>query len=233
MNRTLVYDALYYELYKKLYDAYGPQGWWPLSSRGGYHPDIYYHTLTQEEIFEVALGSILTQNTNFRSVEKSLQNLQELNATTSQAILKLDIQDLKEAIRPSGYYNQKAEYILHFRAFFEELAGRTPSREELLGCKGIGEETADSILLFGYACAEFKVDAYTKRILSHLGYIDARAKYAEVKQLLESALEKECPDEVKRVELYQEFHALFVAHAKRFYSKKPYGDGCFLDTLLR
>ena len=221
------------ELYQALYKHYGAQGWWPLSSRGGYHPNIYYHSLTQEEIFEVALGSILTQNTTFSSVEKSLDNLQSIGAMSSQAILKLDIQELKEAIRPSGYYNQKAEYILSFTAFFEGLRARTPLREELLGCKGIGEETADSILLFGYGCAEFKVDAYTKRILLHLGYIDAKAKYAEVKQLLESTLEKECPDEIKRVELYQEFHALFVAHAKRFYSKKPYGDGCFLDRLSR
>ena len=218
------------ELYDKLYNHYGAQGWWPLRSYGGYHPNIYCHTLSQEEIFEVALGSILTQNTTFVSVEKSLNNLQKLDATTSQALLKLDIQELKEAIRPSGYYNQKAEYILHFIALFEDLAGRTPSRNELLGCKGIGEETADSILLFGYGCAEFKVDAYTKRILSYLGYIDAKAKYAEVKELLESSLEKECPEYLKRVELYQEFHALLVTHAKRYYSHKPYGDGCFLST---
>lgn len=222
-----------YKLYTKLYNHYGAQGWWPLASRGGYHPNIYYHTLSQDEIFEVALGSILTQNTTFGSVEKSLQNLQALGATTSQAIEKLDIQELKEAIRPSGYYNQKTEYIVGFIEFFENLAGRTPSREELLGCRGVGEETADSILLFGYARPEFKVDAYTKRILSHLGYIQTNAKYAEVKDLLESALEKECPDDAKRVELYQEFHALLVAHAKMYYSKKPYGVGCFLDTLFR
>jgi endonuclease III related protein len=218
------------ELYHKLYDHYGAQGWWPLSSRGGYHPSIYYHTLSQEEIFEVALGSILTQNTSFRSVEKSLQNLSEIGATTSQAIQQLSLKDLKEAIRPSGYYNQKAEYILYFIAFFEDLAGCIPSRKELLGCKGIGEETADSILLFGYAQSEFKVDAYTKRILSHLGYIDAKAKYAEVKELLENSLEQEFPETLKRVEIYQEFHALFVAHAKVYYSKKPYGVGCFLKV---
>jgi endonuclease-3 related protein len=219
-----------FELYKKLLAHYGAQGWWPLRSRGGYHLHEYLHTLSQEEIFEVALGSILTQNTTFASVEKSLDNLQNLSALTPHAIQNLPLETLKNAIRPSGYFNQKADYILHFIAFFEGLEGRIPTREELLACRGIGEETADSILLFGYGMSEFKVDAYTKRILSHLGFVGETAKYAEIKALVEEVFEKKIADTHKRVEAYQEFHALLVAHAKRYYSKKPYGAGGFLKT---
>lgn len=219
-----------FTLYEKLLHRYGAQGWWPLRSRGGYHPNEYCHVLSQEEIFEVALGSILTQNTTFASVEKSLDNLQNLGALTPQTIQNLPLETLKNAIRPSGYFNQKADYILHFIVFFEGLKGRTPTREELLACKGIGEETADSILLFGYGMSEFKVDAYTKRILLHLGFIGEKAKYGEIKALVAEVFEKKITDGHKRVEAYQEFHALLVAHAKRYYSKKPYGAGCFLSA---
>jgi endonuclease-3 related protein len=219
-----------FELYEKLLAHYGAQGWWPLRERGGYHPHEYLHTLSKDEIFEVALGSILTQNTTFTSVEKSLDNLQNLSAFTPHAIQNLPLETLKNAIRPSGYFNQKSAYILDFIAFFESLNGRTPTREELLACRGIGEETADSILLFGYGMSEFKVDAYTKRIFSHLGFVGEAAKYGEIKALVEKTFEKKIADSFRRVEAYQEFHALLVAHAKRYYSKKPYGAGCFLKT---
>ena len=216
------------ELYYRLYNHYGAQGWWPLSSQGGYHPNSYLHALSQEEIFEVALGSILTQNTSFVSVEKSLDNLQKLQALSPLALQKLPLDTLKEAIRPSGYFNQKAEYIHHFLAFFLSLEGKTPTREKLLDLKGIGEETADSILLFAYAQPEFKVDAYTRRVLSHLGLIQPDAKYGAIKELVQKNLESEFENRDQRVEIYQEFHALFVAHAKKYYSKKPYAQGCFL-----
>lgn len=215
------------ELYHKLYNHYGPQGWWPLL-RCGYHHQEYCLTLSQEDIFEVALGSILTQNTTFVAVEKSLNNLKNINALSSHAIKNLSIDIFKIAIKPSGYFNQKADYILNFIDFFHKLDGKTPTRDELLKIKGIGEETADSILLYGYAEDEFKIDAYTKRILIDIKLISEKAKYGEMKKLFEDYFIDLIKDKQERVKIYQEFHSLFVVHGKKYYSKKPYRLNDFL-----
>lgn len=167
----------------------------------------------------MALGSILTQNTTFLAVVKSLHNLQKIDALSSLNIKNLPIDVFKLAIKPSGYFNQKAQYILNFIDCFQEFDGRIPTRKELLNIKGIGEETADSILLYGYAQDEFKIDAYTKRILIHLNIIDEKAKYSEIKKLFEDYFVDLIKDKEERVKIYQEFHALFVAHGKEFYSK--------------
>ncbi|WP_415396846.1 endonuclease III domain-containing protein [Sulfurimonas sp. CS5] len=232
-----------YKIYKILYENYGPQGWWPFinydgvneSKNGnseGYHILDYSFPRNELEVFEVCLGSILTQNTSFTSVVKSLHNLKSLDALTPKAIRELGIDELKLAIKPSGYHNQKAKYILEFISFFEALDTRTPSRDELLSVLGIGQETADSILLYGYNVPEFKVDAYTKRVLLELGLINERAKYQDMKQLMQEALEKSIKDEKERVVVFQEYHALIVNHSKKFYSKKPYGVGCFLKEKI-
>ncbi|MDO9266235.1 MAG: endonuclease III domain-containing protein, partial [Sulfurimonas sp.] len=86
----------------------------------------------------------------------------------------------------------------------------------------------DSMLLYGYNQLQFKVDAYTKRMLIELGFIDEKAKYGDIKALMESSLKEYVTDEKELLEIYQEFHALIVNHGKKFYSKKPYGVGCFL-----
>jgi endonuclease-3 related protein len=186
-----------------------------------------------DEVFEVCLGSILTQNTSFTSVVKSLHNLKRQDALTPETIKKMDIDELKLAIKPSGYHNQKSKYILEFISFFEALEARTPTRDELLSVLGVGEETADSILLYGYNSPEFKVDAYTKRVLLELGLIDEKAKYRDMKQLMQEALKWCIEDERELVIVYQEYHALIVNHSKEFYSKKPYGVGCFLKEKIR
>jgi len=220
-----------YKIYKALYKNYGPQGWWPIVGYG-YHKQDYSFPRNSDEIFEVCLGSILTQNTTFTSVVKSLNNLYEKNALHVEAIKKMDIDEFKEAIRPSGYYNQKARYILEFILFYKKLSGATPSREALLSIVGIGEETADSILLYGYNQLHFKVDAYTKRLLLELGLIGEKTKYGEIKSMIESSIKEYVKDERELLILYQEFHALIVKHGKEFYSKKPYGAGCFLKNKL-
>ena len=228
-----------YEIYKILLNKYGTQGWWPFinyedsnmsksANRVGYHRDDYSFPRNIDEVFEVCLGSILTQNTTFVSVTKALHNLNDINALNYQAVKELPIETLKEAIKPAGYYNQKSRYILEFIRFFETLDGETPSREELLNVLGIGEETADSILLYAYNEAQFKVDAYTKRVFLELGLIDEKAKYKEVKSMIEDALRDVTADKKELRIIYQEYHALIVEHSKRFYSKKPYGVGCFL-----
>lgn len=214
-------------MYELLYEHYGPQGWWP-TLESGYHKGDYTFPRNSDEAFEVCLGSILTQNTTFTSVVKSLKNLHVKNALSSGAIKKMDTAELKEAIRPSGYYNQKAFYVLEFIKFYDSLEGKTPTREELLHVKGIGEETADSILLYAYGQAEFKIDAYTKRLLSHLGLIDEKAKYSEIKKLMQDSLKEHIKNKEELLKVYTEFHALIVEHGKRHYSKKPYGEDCFI-----
>lgn len=227
MGSVLSKELKIYEMYKLLYKSYGPQGWWPFLE-SGYDKGNYRFNKTSDEIFEVALGTILTQNTTFKSVVKSLQNLKNLDALNPTSIKKLDIESLKLAIKPSGYFNQKARYILEFISFYESLNGRVPSRDELLSVLGIGEESADSILLYGYNQSEFEIDAYTKRVLLELGLIDERAKYKEMKELMQKSLEEFIKDEKQRVIAFQEYHALIVNHSKDFYSKKPYGVGCML-----
>ena len=229
-----------YEIYQILYRAYGPQGWWPIvdydgvntTKNGvsdGYHTLDYSFPRNELEVFEVCLGSILTQNTTFASVVKSLHNLKDKKALSPQGIKEMDRDELKQAIKPSGYYNQKTQYILEFISFYDSLNDRIPCRDELLAVRGIGEETADSMLLYAYNQPEFKVDAYTRRILLGLGIIDEKAKYKEIKLLMEKSLKECLAEKEELVVVYQEYHALIVNHAKEFYSRKPYGVGCFLQ----
>lgn len=218
-----------YKIYTLLLEKYGPQGWWPFLGEG-YHPNDYSYPKNSDQVFEVALGSILTQNTTFVSVTKAMKNLKEYNCTTSKTIKAIDIDKLKECIKPAGYFNQKANYILEFIKFYDSLDGEIPTREELLNVKGIGEETADSILLYGYSQAQFKIDAYTKRVLLELELIDEKAKYTDMKALMETSLKEITTNEEELRIIYQEYHALIVEHSKRYYSKKPYGLGCFLKN---
>lgn len=215
------------QIYKTLHDRYGAQGWWPFLD-GGYHPNEYDFPKSEAQIFEICLGVILTQNTTFTSVVKSLINLKEINCLDYKAIKKMPLDELKSAIKSSGYFNQKAAYILEFISFFESLQGMVPSRSVLLAVKGIGPESADSILLYAYNQDEFIVDAYTKRLLLHVGLIDEKANYNKIKKLMEEEIKTEITEPRELLIIYQEFHALIVAHAKLFYSKKPYGIGCFL-----
>jgi endonuclease-3 related protein len=220
------------EIYEKLYSLYGPQGWWPLmdlesenlnktGATHGYHPLDYDLPETENQKYEIILGAILTQNTAWTSAEKALLNLKELNALQPDKLLTLDEDILKEAVRPAGFLNQKSMYLVNITQFFLSLEGKTPQRKEILRVKGVGNETADSILLYVYKQPEFVVDAYTRRILSHLGLLDEKIGYIELKKIFESSLPVDVP-------LYQEYHALIVEHAKRYYQRKPYND----DVLL-
>lgn len=215
------------EIYNKLYELYGPQGWWPLINLNsinpnktgairGYHPKNYDLPNERNEVYEIILGTILTQNTSWLQAEKALFNLNELNAIDPQKLLDLDDEVLKSAIKCAGFLNQKAIYLREITKFFIELGGKIPTRKELLSVKGVGNETADSILLYAYKQPEFVVDAYTKRIFSHLGLVDENIKYMDLKKLFESSLPKD-------LAIYNEYHALIVEHAKRYYNKKPYG----------
>lgn len=202
-------------LYTHLLSEYGPQGWWPLldvkgtnptktGSIQGYHPNDYSYPKNDKQRFEICLGAILTQNTSWPNVEKALLNLKRLKAIEPKAILKLN--ELELAIKPAGYFNQKAKKLRIFAEFY--LNNKNPTRDQLLNLWGIGPETADSILLYAYNEPQFVVDAYTKRILKSLNLINDTAKYDDIKALFESNLKKD-------YKLYQEFHALMVEHVKR------------------
>lgn len=220
-------------VYKRLLDAYGPQGWWPLINYNGinptktgyikgYHPGDYRFPLNKDQQFEISIGAILTQNTAWPNVEKALNNLNDFCSIQYSVIKDMDDDQLKGLIRPAGFFNQKSRYIKSYCQFFNELKGHVPTRKELLSIKGIGEETADSILLYAFKVPTFVIDAYTKRIFLYLGIISGKEKYRDIKRLFEDSLESDCI-------VYQEYHALIVEHAKRYYSKAPYG---IKDSLL-
>lgn len=215
------------EIFTKLLDSYSYQGWWPITdydgenptktgSTRGYHPKDYSFPRNSLQKFEIIVGAVLTQNTSWPQVEKSIINLKEAINLTPFEILNMDENEFKQAIKPSGYYNQKYNYLRNISEFYISLQGSTPLRKDLLSVKGIGPETADSILLYAYGEKEFVVDAYTRRIFSHLGLINKKDSYNKIKKLFEDNFEGEVND-------YQEYHALIVEHAKNYYFKKPYG----------
>ncbi|MBD3191385.1 MAG: endonuclease [Candidatus Heimdallarchaeota archaeon] len=190
------------ELYDKLLSYYGPQHWWP------------------GEGFEIAIGAILTQNTSWTNVEKALANLRKHKLLSPRRILDCDLAFLKKQLTPAGYYNQKAVYLRNLSQLW--LIHSNPTREQLLSVKGIGAETADSILLYLLAQPEFVIDAYTVRISNRLGFGNSTKKNYW-KRFYEQKLEAD-------VHLYNEFHALFVIHAKIFCKKQdPLCQTCFLQ----
>lgn len=221
------------EVYNRLYKCYGPQGWWPLldvegrnptktGSIKGYHPGNYSYPINKDQQFEIAIGAILTQNTAWPNVEKALINLKSQCGITDKTILKIEIEELKVLINPAGFFNQKSQYIKNYAHFFSALNERIPSRKELLSIKGIGEESADSILLYSFNVPTFIIDAYTRRIFTYLGIVKEADKYVDIKKVFEKSLPSD-------IVMYQEYHALIVEHAKRYYSKKPFG---YNDSLL-
>jgi len=199
-------------IYQKLFKACGPRHWWP-----------------GETPFEVMVGAILTQNTSWGNVEKAIQKLKGKRVLNPEGIYYLKKSQLASLIKSSGYYRIKADRLKTFVDFLfdkyggdmqkmrrEELGGL---RDKLLGVKGIGPETADSILLYGLRKPIFVVDAYTKRILSRHGMVSEKATYEEIQRLFMSHL----PLDEK---LFNEYHALFVHLGKTLCKKMPKCDIC-------
>jgi endonuclease-3 related protein len=205
------------EIYDLLLKRFGPQKWWP-----GDTP------------FEVIVGAILTQNTNWTNVEKAIANLKKAKVLSPNELHKLDIKQLAELIRPAGYYNIKAKRLKNFLDWlFENYSGKLENlenvptaelRQQLLSIKGIGPETADSILLYALNRPVFVVDAYTARICSRHHLIDEGADYHQIQELFESNL----PADVR---LFNEYHALLVRLGKDFCRPSPKCDGCPLNHL--
>lgn len=211
-----------FKLYRELLALYGPRGWWPVSSctatEGGYHPGEYDWPKSHADRWEIAFGAVLTQSTAWGNVRMALAGLAARGWLTPEAVLAAPVDQLAEVIRPSLYFNQKAKKLRYLVEYLIALDGSAPTREGLLALWGIGPETADSILLYGWNRPEFVVDAYTRRFAEHLGLIAPGTGYDELKALFTENLPVD-------VALYQEYHALLVEHGKRFYSRRPYGAG--------
>jgi endonuclease-3 related protein len=199
-------------LYRHLLRHFGPQGWWPARSR-----------------FEVIVGAILAQNTAWNNVQHAIAALRAEGLLTPRAIDALPLRTLARLVRPSRYYTTKARRLKAFTDFLRERhAGslrrmfRMPTsalRQELLGVSGIGEETADSILLYAGNHAVFVVDAYTRRILARHGLIRADARYRDMQQLFMRHLPA-------HPALFNEYHALLVAVGKTYCRATPRCEVC-------
>jgi endonuclease-3 related protein len=205
--------------YKRLYDAFGPQHWWP-----------------GESPFEIMVGAVLVQNTAWRNVERAIRNLHDAGVMTPHALYALPAEELAELIHPAGYYQVKARRLRNLLKFVVEDYGGSLEqmlsmdlatlREQLLGIHGIGPETADAIVLYAGNLPTFVVDTYTHRILARHGWIGYDAGYHEIKELCESSLPKDAG-------LYNEYHALLVRVGKDYCRRAaPKCERCPLAEML-
>ncbi len=223
-------------VYSVLLNAYGPQGWWPvytLRDTEGRDERGYAQRLPVKlsplSRFEIAAGAVLTQNTSWFNVEKTIDSLFCSGLLDPVKIRDVPQTELAASIRQSGYYNQKARKLKNLAAFLldgEYLQdgkkdGKIPDRDALLGLWGIGKETADSILLYAYGVPFFVVDTYTKRIFNRLGVLTGDEKYDEIAEKFSSCFKSD-------VAVFQDYHALIVRHAKEHCRKKPECSGCVL-----
>ena len=178
------------------------------------------------------VGAVLTQNTAWVNVEKSIARLREAQCLDVKAILALSPAQLADLIRPSGYYNVKQKRLRALCQWYWEqgplqrLKRRDTGelREELLSVHGVGPETADDILLYALGRPVFVVDAYTRRVFSRLGLVSSRVGYEELRRLFE----RELPRDAK---LYNEYHARIVLHGKRIcLARDPHCRDCRLQS---
>ncbi len=193
-------------IYEKLNGYYGPLNWWPGNSP-----------------FEVVTGAILTQNTNWENVSKAISNLKTAGLLAPEALYKTDENVIAELIKPSGYYNLKTKRLKNFLHFlFDDFRGDLRKmfavetgllRKKLLGVNGIGEETADSILLYAGKKPVFVIDAYTRRILERHGIVNKNSSYLDLQELFMKNIP--CDSD-----LYNQYHALLVQTGKDFCRKK-------------
>ena len=207
------------EIYERLFKHFGPQHWWPADTP-----------------FEVCVGAILTQNTSWQNVERAIKNLKEKNLLDPFKIYEISQQELAEIIRPCGFFNIKAKRLKNFIAFLVEKfegklenlfsLGLEKAREELLSVKGLGKETVDSMLLYAGEFPIFVVDAYTHRILNRHSLVEEEIGYDELQELFMASLPRD-------VQLFNEYHALFVACGKTYCRKKnPRCEDCPLKDLF-
>ncbi len=203
------------EIYRRLYEAYGPQSWWPAQTW-----------------FEVVVGAVLTQNTAWKNVERAIGNLKRAGLLEPRKLYETNDEFVEMLIKPAGFWKLKtrrlknllqklAEHDFDFYRLRESL-----TRDELLSVAGIGPETADSILLYAFEQPVFVVDNYTRRILTRVGILNGKESYPQIQSMFHRA--------IKDIETMKEYHALLVEHAKRVCKKRePKCDFCVLKDLCR
>jgi endonuclease-3 related protein len=207
------------EIYRLLFQRYGPQHWWPGDSP-----------------FEVMVGAILTQSTAWQNVEKAITNLKNAGLMSPASIRNVFAVELAELIFPTGYYQAKARKLQAFVRWLGEVCGDDLNRlfaintdmlrQQLLGVYGIGPETADSILLYAGNKPVFVIDAYTRRIFSRLGLAPEKDSYNDLQKLFIKNLPLS-------TELFNEYHALLVRHGKEVCKKQPVCGKCCLNEICR
>jgi len=237
-KRKNIKNVEIYRIYLLLLDKYGYQNWWPIvqNEKCLYLQEYGARERTPEEIEEIMIGAILTQNTAWENVRRAIVNLKKHNMIRWKNLLKADTSQLSDLIRSSGYYKQKAKKLKKLAEFIsEELKGDIlllkryslqEARKKLLSLWGVGPETADSILLYGYYFKTFVVDAYTKRIFSRIGLINLNDDYNKVKGFFE----KNLPED--RI-VFQEYHALIVEFGKKICRNSPLCGECFLKSVCK
>lgn len=210
-------DSLLLEVFQRLYGRYGPQGWWPAQSK-----------------FEVIVGAVLTQAITWAGVERAIENMRAAGVFSLEGLTETPVEELAQLVKPCLYYNVKAGKLKAFaahlwrhhkgdlEAFLSQDA--LALRQELLSIYGIGEETADDILLYAAERPFFVIDAYTRRIVRRLGMAPAREDYRSFQGLFHRGLPRDAP-------LFNEYHALLDRHAKESCRKRPLCSSCCLLEL--
>jgi len=206
------------DLYDALLRAFGHRGWWP-----------------GETPLEVMVGAILTQRTNWRNASTAIDALRAAGALDAQSLACMDVARLQELIRPAGYYRQKSVRLARLARWLVENADGDPAaladvstpelREQLLGLRGIGPETADSILLYALERPVFVVDTYTMRVAVRHQLVSQECGYAELQELFADHL----PEDVA---LFKDYHAQLVEVGKRFCRPQPRCLRCPVPAVL-
>ncbi len=202
------------DIYERLLDRYGPQHWWPAESR-----------------FEVIVGAILVQNTAWSNVEKAIRNLSDAGVLSPNGFREIEEGVLAQLVYSSGYYKTKARKLKAFVKWLGErfdddidaMMGENPAalRLELLNVHGIGEETADDMLLYALDMSVFVIDAYTRRLLFRLGLAPEKGPYSMYQDIFMKHLLADVP-------LFNEYHALIVTHSANVCKREPVCQGCCL-----
>lgn len=213
MPMLLVEHADLPGLYNQLNQFYGHQAWWPAKGR-----------------FEILIGAILVQNTAWTNVESAIENLRQHDWLQAEPLLTASESELHNALRPSGSFRVKTKRLLNLCHWFASNGGfedleHWPTdrlRKSLLEISGVGAETADAILVYAFDRPVFVIDAYTRRLLTRLGWLNTDTTYEGLRSVFELTLPADSG-------LFGQYHALIVEHAKRYCRVRPLCEGCFLN----
>ena len=204
-------------MYHRLWERHGPQKWWPADTP-----------------FEVMVGAILVQRTTWTNTSRAIENLKLADRLSPLAIRETGDEELQEIIRPAGFFRTKARKLgalcgflgEHYGDSLEAMSERPDEelRDELLSIYGVGDETADDIMLYAFGRPVFVVDAYTRRIFGRLGLVDPNLKYTALQSVFHAGIPRD-------VALYNEYHALIVVHGKDICKTRPVCSECPLDSV--